>query len=343
MSVKLRLPKISREELGYRNLIARHGSALRFAFGGAEWSGRLTPLDPDGDAGLGFALDADWGGGKLALLAPEDWATRWLRHVWPEVASDDLSETLSLVAYQHLAAQLNETLRGQLGRRGVKLLNAGPAGMARPGHGYRLDLESQASGERLRLALRLDTLALAFLAQAVRQSPVAAELDLAPLPVPLRLELGFADFALEELAGLAPHDLIFPDECAVRLDDAAPEITLRLGGRLGCKARLEGDRLIVTQTLSAIMSDVQSSQTLDAESFDQIPVRLTFDLGERSVTLAELRALAPGHAFDLGRDPRHAVIIRANGRPVGEGELVEIDGRIGVAVLRLAPQVTGER
>ncbi|MFC4160044.1 type III secretion system cytoplasmic ring protein SctQ [Chitinimonas lacunae] len=342
MNVRLRLPKLSREELGYRNLIARHGGALQFGFGGAPWRGRLRPFEADDAAGLGFAFEADWGGGRLTLLAPTDWASRWLRHVWPETTLETLPEPLALAAYEHLAARLGEALGSQLGRRGLKLLRSGAATAGHSGHGYVLELESTASGERLRLVLWLDTLALAFLAQAVRQAP-PAELRLDELPLPLRLELGFADFLLEELAGLAPHDLIFLDECAIGLDAAAPELTLRLGGRLGFKARLDADRLTVTQTLSAIMSDVQSPQTLEAESFDQIPVRLTFDLGERSLTLAELRTLAPGHTFDLGRDPRHAVVIRANGRQVGEGELVEIDGRIGVAVLRVAPQLTGER
>ena len=48
-------------------------------------------------------------------------------------------------------------------------------------------------------------------------------------------------------------------------------------------------------------------------------------------------ALGPGHVFDLGRELRRAVIIRANGKVIGEGELVDVDGQIGVAVLSLAP------
>jgi type III secretion protein Q len=47
--------------------------------------------------------------------------------------------------------------------------------------------------------------------------------------------------------------------------------------------------------------------------------------------------LGPGHVFDLGRELRRAVIIRANGKVIGEGELVDIDGQVGVAVLSLTP------
>ena len=60
-----------------------------------------------------------------------------------------------------------------------------------------------------------------------------------------------------------------------------------------------------------------------------------FELGERSLSLHELQTLAPGFTFDLGRDLRQAVQIRANGMLIGTGELVDIDGRIGVVVTSL--------
>lgn len=68
-----------------------------------------------------------------------------------------------------------------------------------------------------------------------------------------------------------------------------------------------------------------------------LPVRLTFDLGERHLALHELASLGAGHVFDLGLSPRHGVSLRVNGLLVGEGEIVEIDGRLGVAVTRILP------
>jgi type III secretion protein Q len=53
------------------------------------------------------------------------------------------------------------------------------------------------------------------------------------------------------------------------------------------------------------------------------------------MTLGELRALGPGHAFALGRDPEQSVDIVAGGRRIGSGQLVRIGERIGVRVLRL--------
>ena len=71
-----------------------------------------------------------------------------------------------------------------------------------------------------------------------------------------------------------------------------------------------------------------------ASLLGDLPVRLTFDLGTQLLTLDELQSVGPGHVFDLGLLPQKAVSIRLNGLLAGEGELVEIDGRVGVAVGR---------
>jgi type III secretion protein Q len=73
-----------------------------------------------------------------------------------------------------------------------------------------------------------------------------------------------------------------------------------------------------------------------AGSLDEIEIDLVFELGGTSLTLAEIRAIGKGHVFDLGRDWRHAVTIRANGRVVGSGELIEIEDRLGVRIVDLA-------
>jgi len=79
----------------------------------------------------------------------------------------------------------------------------------------------------------------------------------------------------------------------------------------------------------------QAEATLDT---DQIPVRLTFDLGEREFTLAQLRSLHPGCTFDLERPIADGpVMVRANGLLLGSGRLVDIDGRIGVVLQSVRP------
>jgi type III secretion protein Q len=73
-----------------------------------------------------------------------------------------------------------------------------------------------------------------------------------------------------------------------------------------------------------------------SDSIDQLPVCLSFDLGEKILTLAELQALDAGSAIQLDRPLQDFVTLRVNGQVVGEGQLVDMDGRLGVMVSRLS-------
>ena len=78
-------------------------------------------------------------------------------------------------------------------------------------------------------------------------------------------------------------------------------------------------------------ADTASGGGLNA---DLLPVRLVFLAGETEVALRDLSQIAAGHVFDLGRPVDRHVEVRANGRRIGIGELVEIDGRVGVRMLK---------
>ncbi len=70
---------------------------------------------------------------------------------------------------------------------------------------------------------------------------------------------------------------------------------------------------------------------------DQMPVRLTFDLGEATLTLEELQRLQPGQVIPTDRIAQDYVAVRANGALVGRGVLMELDGRLAVSLTALAP------
>ena len=72
-----------------------------------------------------------------------------------------------------------------------------------------------------------------------------------------------------------------------------------------------------------------------AVPLSSVPVRLSFDIGETMLTLGEMKALQVGQSFDLTRPLSSAVRLRINGALIGIGELVEIDGNIGVTIASL--------
>lgn len=81
------------------------------------------------------------------------------------------------------------------------------------------------------------------------------------------------------------------------------------------------------------MSEQQTSfeSALDADS---LPIKVTFVAGEIEIALSELSSVGPGYVFDLRLTPERHIDIRANGQSIGIGELVEVNGSLGVRILK---------
>ncbi|MEM8948504.1 MAG: type III secretion system cytoplasmic ring protein SctQ [Pseudomonadota bacterium] len=73
-------------------------------------------------------------------------------------------------------------------------------------------------------------------------------------------------------------------------------------------------------------------------AFDDLPIKLVFELGRLDLPLGELQEIGRGHVFQLERPLGQAVEIHAGGRRIGQGEVVRIDDQIGVRVVRLFGQ-----
>ena len=72
---------------------------------------------------------------------------------------------------------------------------------------------------------------------------------------------------------------------------------------------------------------------------DELTINLTFELESRTMTVADLKHLSPGYTFRLAVDAAAPVTVRANGRAVAKGRLVDVNGTIGV---ELVEDPTGE-
>ncbi len=85
------------------------------------------------------------------------------------------------------------------------------------------------------------------------------------------------------------------------------------GGQAGESAPAEGGAPSIIEPLSALH------------------VPLQFSMGTVSLSLAELQGLAPGSVLRLQSPASPAQVeVRAGGRVVGQGELIDVDGRLGV-------------
>jgi len=76
-----------------------------------------------------------------------------------------------------------------------------------------------------------------------------------------------------------------------------------------------------------------NTQNTHAPSINELPVHLTFEVGRKELSLSELKGIDQGYSFELESPTAKPVTIRANGTPVGFGELLDVAGKVGVRVI----------
>ena len=81
----------------------------------------------------------------------------------------------------------------------------------------------------------------------------------------------------------------------------------------------------------------QSGET-QLDSLDQLPLALTLRCGSLELTLGDLRRIAAGTVLPVnGVTPGFATLCHGE-RVVAEGELVSVEGRLGLQITRMASQ-----
>ncbi|MFW6067468.1 MAG: type III secretion system cytoplasmic ring protein SctQ, partial [Myxococcota bacterium] len=167
----------------------------------------------------------------------------------------------------------------------------------------------------------------------------------AHLRVPLAVEAGAAMLPGADLRGLEPGAVIVLDEAWLRPGDDERRVRVRLAGarrtRWWCTATGAELRLQSidhsTEAASArgrAMTNDETTATIMDRAGDA-PVEVTVELARFTMALEELAAVQPGEVLVTGRAVGERVVLRAGDRAIGVGELVDVDGEVGVRVLRL--------
>jgi type III secretion system YscQ/HrcQ family protein len=66
-----------------------------------------------------------------------------------------------------------------------------------------------------------------------------------------------------------------------------------------------------------------------------VPIQVVAVLGKKTTTVKEIVSLKKGQVIELNRFPNEAVDLVANGKLMAKGELVEIDGKLGVRIIKI--------
>ncbi|MET1115641.1 MAG: type III secretion system cytoplasmic ring protein SctQ [Comamonas sp.] len=340
-------PSLSRNEAQAYTVLAQRARVLALHCAGTDWRARLQPVIapawPAETASADTFASIEWAGAWLQLQMPQQAAALLLSALLDGAALPPIPQDMQAATLEAALHALLAGLEG-LGRGTARIVATSvgtpPAALA---HAFAWQLDAAASATTLAGMLRADSLGLllmAGLAASLPQldGPLASE----DLRVPLHLDIGYATLEAEELQRLAPGDLLLMERSFIA---PARVLWLQAPGAGGLHVQLPDPTAAGAEDPQAPLLTVVQSWTHAMPALDPvpneaadllaIPVRLSFDLGEISLTLAELRKLQPGQTIGLGHPLTGAVRVRANGALIGEGELVEIDGQLGVALRQL--------
>ncbi len=192
----------------------------------------------------------------------------------------------------------------------------------------------------------------------------------------LRAEIGSVEIAAADLAQLRERDVVLVEALSCRPDQgeggtAKLRVGLGQAGHLDAEVLVEDGRFLAKVTGITLggpvppgagadegegdgpppddedesttpgsqrgRHDVDDAQGASgADLMNDIPLQISVELGRVATTAEEVVALKVGHVFDLNRVAGEPLDLSVNGKVVARGELVEIDGNLGVRIISLA-------
>jgi len=183
------------------------------------------------------------------------------------------------------------------------------------------------------------TVALTGLAGAVRAFlpyPLLAAMRQALPPPPgfavpagvtwrLPVAAGSLELTVEEMWRLEPNDIL--------LFTMEPALCFPQELERGWSAKIVADNPWKLQIDNYFERSPRMEATSPSVDLSRLPLRLHVVLGEMEMTLGDVGGLAAGTILELDRGKSDPVRLAINGKLVGEGELVEIDGKLGVKIV----------
>lgn len=158
------------------------------------------------------------------------------------------------------------------------------------------------------------------------------------LPAPVSVVMAIPAVSARDWRSLRPGDAI-----VVGRSGRPPPFQARAAGRAWPLAqspsgwRVEGPAQALPATPSqenSTMSEHDAGEGTPQDPARALPVRVEFEIGQVELSLGELADLQPGYVFALPANLEGAnVVIRANGRATGRGEVVAVGETLGVRLL----------
>ncbi len=169
-----------------------------------------------------------------------------------------------------------------------------------------------------------------FLAHALQNLPIRStgpmENTVKTIPLELALESGYLFLQRKEVSLLSREDILLPEVWTM------PEkLTLRIqrsnAAPLMAVCTISGGTAAISSPLSE-----EPEPSMDTPETKDLDVRLSFELDRRIITVGELEALSQGYTFSMNSLGDSSVTIRANGKAIAMGRMVDMGGTLGVQI-----------
>lgn len=169
------------------------------------------------------------------------------------------------------------------------------------------------------------------------QLPIQTANKFSQIPLTIKFERGHLSLKFSEMTNVEINDIILLDQ-----DETLEKthIIVSIDPAIKIIGRIESANKITLlhkkyMDLDLEMETKKNSDTiLSHTQIGEIPVHLVFQVGETQLKFSELVDLQPGYIIELDNELNHLVEIKAHGKTIGRGELVEIGDRLGVRVIQ---------
>jgi type III secretion system YscQ/HrcQ family protein len=170
---------------------------------------------------------------------------------------------------------------------------------------------------------------------------------LGPLPLSLPIVACAVRISAADVASLVPGDALVVSPWRLRREGggaslrgpvklAAPSSALGLRAELVEEHRLvlrgEVEQLVERNGTEDTMAEGDEVDAL-VENVGAIPVVLRVEIGEATMAARDWAALGKGDVITLSRRVGDPVVLRVGDLPVATGELVSVDGEVGVRIV----------